>query len=740
MRNLSYLIALPDSALADRIAALLFFADMPAGFHRVPDLAGFRESLDTAHFDFFLSDLHLPGGGGLQALALARGKSPRTPFLILGGPCGEERVAEAFRNGAADFLLKSNLTALPDRIGRALAARDPAKPFLSILGKSSRCREPCIDGIPDHSRQKRMEEEMDSFFRLSLDMFCILGFDSRFRRANPAWERVLGYNPDALVGSYSMNLIHPEDVDATLAQAGRLAAGQEMASFENRYLHKDGTWRWLLWSASARPAKGVIYAVARDVTDRKRQEEENRRARDSAEEASRAKGRFLANMSHEIRTPMNGVVSMAGLLAETDLDNRQSGYVKIIQRSAHGLLRVINDILDFSKLEHGRLGLEIRLFDLHELVDDVADLFSSAAAEKGIGLYWSFAQGMLRKVKADPGRLRQVLVNLMGNAVKFTHTGKVEIRVSSRHSDGPGLELHFEVEDTGPGIEAGAGSRLFQPFSQLDPSDTRRHGGSGLGLAISKQLVELMEGEIGFESAPGQGTRFWFTIRADLPQAGEIARPDAGSLKGLPALSSHPGTASPLRILVAEDNPINQLVAVCLLERLGHRAEIVANGREALEAYKAGGYDVIFMDCQMPELDGYAATARIRKLERRNRRRTYIVAMTADALTGSRERCLAAGMDAYIAKPVLIEDLNAALIQAAGGTAPEAPRAGASGEGEDPVDVRILDRLPRPAARPRGFSANWWTDSFTRRGKRSPGWKSFPRRAAPTTWIGRRMG
>jgi PAS domain S-box-containing protein len=571
--------------------------------------------------------------------------------------------------------------------------RDGTRFPIEIRGMSSQGAGSRVKGILDLSRQKRMEEELDSFFRLSLDMFCILGFDGRFRRANPAWERTLGYCPESLVGSSSMDLVHPDDQEATLAQARRLAEGREMTSFENRHRHKDGTWRWLLWSASARPAEGVIYAVARDVTDRKRSEEENRRARDLAEEASRAKGRFLANMSHEIRTPMNGVVSMAGLLADTALDSRQRGYVKIIQTSARSLLRVINDILDFSKLEQGRLGLDIRAFDLRELVGDVADLFSSAAADKGLRLDWSFAPDMPRMVMADPGRLRQVLVNLAGNAVKFTEKGRVEIRARARRTTGRKLELLFEVEDTGPGIETEAGKRLFEPFSQLDLSDTRRHGGTGLGLAISKQLAELMEGSIGFESAPGQGTRFWFTIGATVPEPGDLA---AGAPQGVPeAASQKSGTQAvspPLRILVAEDNPINQMVAVCLLERLGHRAEIVANGREALDACRAIEYDVIFMDCQMPELDGYAATARIRRLERKGRRRPYIMAMTADALPGSRERCLAAGMDGYITKPVLIEDLKAALARGAVAGA-EAPLATAP-EGEaDAVDVRIVERL-----------------------------------------------
>jgi CheY-like chemotaxis protein/HPt (histidine-containing phosphotransfer) domain-containing protein len=436
----------------------------------------------------------------------------------------------------------------------------------------------------------------------------------------------------------------------------------------------------------------VIYDVARDVTDRKRSEEENRRARDLAEEASRAKGRFLANMSHEIRTPMNGVVSMAGLLAETPLDHRQSGYVKIIQTSARNLLRVINDILDFSKLEQGRLGLESRVFDLRELIGDVAEMFASEAGAKGLRLDWSFAPGMPRQVKADPGRLRQVLVNLVGNAMKFTVEGRVEIRARCLRTGEAGLELRFEVEDTGPGIAPEAGRSLFEPFSQLDLSDTRRHGGTGLGLAISRQLAELMDGEIGFDSVPGRGTCFWFTIRAELPDPGHPGGETAPAEAGQAGPQARGEAAPPLRILVAEDNPINQMVAVCLLERLGHRPEIVANGREALEACKGIEYDVIFMDCQMPELDGYAATARIRRLERKGRRRPYIVAMTADALPGSRERCLQAGMDSHLTKPVLIEDLQAALAQARG-AAPALPKAALAGNPEDAIDLRIVERL-----------------------------------------------
>jgi CheY-like chemotaxis protein len=346
---------------------------------------------------------------------------------------------------------------------------------------------------------------------------------------------------------------------------------------------------------------------------------------------------------------MNGIIGMAELLMDSKLTPHQSEYLRVIDQSAESLLRVINDILDFSRIEAGKLEVRPVIFSPARLAAEVRTLLLTQAEAKGIELRVAAAPETPRNVRADESRVRQVLVNLAGNAVKFTEAGSVEVRIALQQN-----ALRFEVEDTGAGIAPEQSGNLFESFSQADTSLTRRHDGSGLGLAISKQLVGLMGGEIGYRSKPGAGSTFWFAIPVDVLT--EDAEPVAAGLRAL-AHTARTETR-PARVLLAEDNDLNRRIALRMLSALGWHADSVANGRLAVQAVISGNYDAVLMDVHMPEMDGLSATAEIRRLEP-DGRHTPIIAMTARAMLGDREKCLEAGMDDYLSKPVQLDALRA---------------------------------------------------------------------------------
>ena len=816
------------------------------------------------------------------------------------------------------------------------------------------------------------EDDLREFINLSLNLLCIAGTDGYFKHVNPAWETTFGYTKEEVLSRPYLEFVHPDDREATMAEATKIASGNSTLSFENRYRCKDGSYRWLLWSAVVRPERGLIYCIAADVTEQKREaarlsaqyavtrvlaeapslasvtprilqavcesldwsvgaiwrvdqkgkllrcvetwhmpsaqvkefdqgthsrtfppgiglpgrvwsqaqpawiedvtrdanfprasiaaqgglhaafgfpillgtdvlgvleffsnqiQQPDRKllemmsaigsqigqfierkeaedalrvyarelevARKRAEEATRAKSEFLANVSHEIRTPMNAMIGMTELALETRITREQREYLNAIQGSADALLTLVNDLLDFSKIEARKLQLDRVGFNLRDALEDTMRVLAPRAHQKGLELACHIHPDVPDALVGDPLRLRQIVVNLVGNAIKFTERGEVVLHVKAKSRPKGNAQLCFSVTDTGIGIPPEKQAVIFEAFSQADSSTTRRYGGTGLGLAISAQLVELMSGRISVESRPGQGSTFHFTAVFEVQQPGMEKRPVRWrTLTDLPVLIvddnatnrrileevftnwhmrpvavasgaaalgtlekslhadqpfavvlldghmpdmdgfsvaeriSHdrryadiklvmltsagqpedvarcrkldisayltkpikqselfdvivtaigqPGVERPrapqrrkrarlaertLQVLVAEDNQVNQLVATRIFQKLGHQVTVVSNGREALSAVQAGKFDLIAMDVQMPEMDGLDATSAIRSWEKAAGTHIPIMAMTAHAMKGDRERCLAAGMDGYTSKPIRIRELEQAIAQ-----------------------------------------------------------------------------
>ena len=484
--------------------------------------------------------------------------------------------------------------------------------------------------------------------------------DGRVLEMNEAGTKIFGYGSRREFRAHNITEVYPDPQDRHFV-IEKIKREKFIANAEACLRRKDGSTVWVLQNVTLVEADGeetTLEGTVIDITARKLAEAELKEAKEASEAASRAKGEFMATISHEIRTPMNGILGMTELVLDTDLTEEQRDNLGLVKLSAESLLSIINDILDFSKIEAGRFAVESIPFDLRKNLGDTIHAFGLRSKQKGLNLIYAAQPDLPETLVGDPGRIRQVLINLVGNALKFTEQGEISVKVEKEKQEGNSIFLHFTIRDTGRGISTEMQQKIFEPFTQEDGSMSRNYGGTGLGLTISKKLAEKMGGSIWVESEIGKGSTFHFTVELKAQVSASTTETATNTAKTV-AVPVEVKNQNQRRVLLVEDNAVNQTLALRLLERKGFAVTVAGDGQFALDELEKARFDIILMDIQMPRMDGLTATAAIRDKEKTTGEHIPIVAMTAHALKGDQERCLAAGMDSYLSKPIRTTELFA---------------------------------------------------------------------------------